>query len=489
MMNSDLYFSQIFGIDPEVLEAYGAFDISLISDLPLFVDPFLLFHSEKPEYQELHEAIIAYLKFLRDKATVGIDPALVQSLYRFKEVKQNWLGFTVLGNAGSGLGIDFAKALHGALGSILSSFGSETVTHGSHLEKLALIKAGVGRDNISDFTTNLIKGYLLDFTQEFARAHLPEQLCDSFNVTRAVFNYDTEAWMTRNYYLPRFDGDFVLLTPTDMLTRDDTWINRDDMFRRFDRLPVAVADDELRAQISNYFARQLGAKPTAQDRDLAAERTLREYPVLVDYYIRQKEDDGDRAVSVSSGKRSETHDLLVAMVKALAADPGFAAARPSGQITSYDEALRHVHGFKHYVEDKDGYRLLNRDGLDKPFSRESDVQLFFGLVFFGSEFDINREPNNGRGPVDFKVSKGAVDKTLIEFKLASNAQLKRNLAKQVEIYERANETRKSVKVIICYTENEQNKVHGILTELGLVGEESVVLIDARADNKPSASTA
>jgi len=177
------------------------------------------------------------------------------------------------------------------------------------------------------------------------------------------------------------------------------------------------------------------------------------------------------------------------MVKALAADPLFAAAQPQGEITSYDEALKHVYGFKHYVEDQDGYRLLNRDGRDKPFSRESDVQLFFGLIFFGTEFDINREPNNGRGPVDFKVSKGAVDKTLIEFKLASNSQLKRNLANQVEIYEQANGTRTSVKVILCYSAGEQDRVQGILAELGLLGEESVVVIDARADNKPSASKA
>ena len=36
----------------------------------------------------------------------------------------------------------------------------------------------------------------------------------------------------------------------------------------------------------------------------------------------------------------------------------------------------------------------------------------FGLVWCNTEFDINREPNNGRGPVDFKASYGAGDKSL-----------------------------------------------------------------------------
>ena len=65
----DIYFSDLFGISPKLLEGYGAFNISLINDLPLFLDPFLLFNSNKPEYKKLHEGIINYVRFLRDKAT------------------------------------------------------------------------------------------------------------------------------------------------------------------------------------------------------------------------------------------------------------------------------------------------------------------------------------------------------------------------------------------------------------------------------------
>jgi len=99
----ELYLSQYLGIEASLLEDYGAFDVSVASDLPLFIDPFLLFHSERPEYQALHKGIIKYLCFLRDKAAGGkLDPGLVASWYKFQEVKQNWLGFSVLGN-----GLDF----------------------------------------------------------------------------------------------------------------------------------------------------------------------------------------------------------------------------------------------------------------------------------------------------------------------------------------------------------------------------------------------
>ena len=483
----ELYFSQQFAVSPDVLEAYGAFDISVVSDLPLFIDPFLLFNSENPEYQALHSEILRYLTFLRDRASADLDPALIDSWYRFKEVKQNWLGYTHFGNDGAGLGKDFALALHGALGQIFQDFGEETITRGSHLEKLCLIRPGVGKDNISDFTTNLIKGYLLEYTQTFARDEISEEHCATFSVRRAFFSYDTESWVTRDYYLPRLGSDFVLLTPTDMLTRDDTWISHADMIRNFDRLPIAVTDSELRAQINQYLRRQLGQDPSAKKRREAAQSTIQAFPQLIDYYIKQQEEDGERAESISSWRVADTHTVLVEQVKraiaALEADGGF-YDQPTG---TYAECLARARWFKHYVENQDGYKVINRDG--EPFSRETEVQLFFGLLWYRTLFDVNREVNNGRGPVDFKVSAGALDKTLIEFKLGSNRSLKRNLEKQVAIYEAANRTRSSVKVIVFYTEADELRVGKILRELQLEGEESIVLIDARSDNKPSASVA
>ncbi len=106
-----------------------------------------------------------------------------------------------------------------------------------------------------------------------------------------------------------------------------------------------------------------------------------------------------------------------------------------------------------------------------------------------STFDINREVNNGRGPVDFKVSKGSADKTLVEFKLASNKKLEQNLQKQVEIYQKANKTTSSFKVIIYFTEEEHKRVTDILNRTELTGKENIILIDGRNDNKVSASNA
>jgi hypothetical protein len=435
----------------------------------------------------LHEEILKYLQFLKEKASDDLDQGLIDNWYRFKEVKQNWLGFTLFGNDGHALGKKFATALHQSLGDIFADFGNEQVTSSSHLEKLCLIGRGVGRDSISDFTTNLIKGYLLAYTEAFAREHLEEDHCKNFSVARSVFNYATESWVTRKYYLPVVQEDFVLLTPIDILTRDDTWISPSDMIRNFDTLPEALPDIQLRAQINNYFRRQLKRRPTAEERAEAARKTIRQYPELIDYYIKLKEDHGDQAQSVSAEKVSDTNRVLVDQVRLALKDIETRTDFYDKPWTSYEEALARVELFKYYVENQDGYRVINRAG--QPFSREAEVQLFFGLIWCKTEFDVNREPNNGRGPVDFKVSYGAGDKSLIEFKLGSSTSLKRNLEKQVAIYEKANKTTKSVKAIICYTRRDQLRVDAILQELELADEEAVVVIDARSDNKPSASKA
>ncbi len=61
-----IYFSDFIDVAPEMVENEGFFNISMLNDLPLFIDPFLIFCSEKEEYQKLHEEIIAYMVYLRD---------------------------------------------------------------------------------------------------------------------------------------------------------------------------------------------------------------------------------------------------------------------------------------------------------------------------------------------------------------------------------------------------------------------------------------
>src|SRR5437899_10258983 len=132
-----VYFAEYFGAAETQLARHGAFNISLVTDLPLFIDPFLLFNSSNPQYRKLHDDIIKYLRFLKDKSlTQNIDSGALKAWYTFREVEQNWLGFSVIGNRGSGLGTDFAKALNRNLINVFDTPGQKHVTRHSHLEQL-----------------------------------------------------------------------------------------------------------------------------------------------------------------------------------------------------------------------------------------------------------------------------------------------------------------------------------------------------------------
>jgi hypothetical protein len=486
------YFSEAFGIDSKTLEEYGAFDPSVIVDIPVFIDPFLLFHSKKVEYVRLHQSIIEYLRFLRDKSTAGeITQGDLRNWYCFPEVKQTWLGFSKTGNDGHGLGPDFAMALNDSLARIFPAFGAERITRGSHLEKVCLIKKGVGKDQISDFTTNLIKRFLCEYTQKFAADYLARDQVRKVPIANAYFDYETEAWVTEHFVLPWRADDFILLVPRDMLTREENWINKDDMLNDFASIPVTIEDTALRAKVSNYFLKILRKDsekgPTKQEERDAAFKTLQQFPELVDYYIRNKERSGDKAKDISAERVKLAQFLFAQSIKglqSLLAETDFYDEHDS----SHEEAHRRLAFLKDVIENKGGYQVFyNKKGL--VVGDEDDLQVMFRLVWFGTPSEVTREANDGRGPVDFKISRIKCDKTLVEFKLAKNSQLKRNLTRQLEAYKKASDAKRGIKAIIFFSEDEEERVHRILRELKMLSNPDVVLIDGRRDNKPSGSRA
>lgn len=488
-----VYFSDFFEVDPATLERRGLVNVSLINDLPLFIDPFLIFNSTVPLIRRLHDELLKYLIFLRDKATKGqLSDGTLRAWLTFPEVRQTWLGFSMTGNGGRGLGMDFARKLAMNLSTVFATSGADGVARSNHLEKLCLIEGGVGRDKISDFTTNLVKYYILELSQEYAREHLAHQYRKTIMVGHSRFNYTTESWESNQYELPwhPFVNDYVLLTPKAFLTKSDTWINRGDLYHRFPEIAKSLPDQALRDQVNNYFALRLPAgdnKPTKSDIESAVVSTIRQFPQLLEYYIREREESGDRAVAES---RKEVSDTEMAMIRQLGSlIMHLAAGQKFYEMPSntYQETRERLIFLKQVIEDQGGHRIFYVGNT--PIRKESDLHIMFRLTWFATPSDVTREANDGRGPADFKISRGALDKTIVEFKLASNSKLRSNLLKQLEIYKKASGARFGLKVIVFFSELEEAKLNAILRELGLSGNPDVILIDARADNKPSGSRA
>jgi hypothetical protein len=497
-----VYFSDFFDVNPDVIEKYGAFNISLINDLPLFIDPFLLFNSDKKKYQEMHGEILNYLAFLRDRSiSKGRMPdGLLRSWYCFPEVTQTWLGYSKIGNKGKGPGMEFARALNDNLNGVFSNFDNNRISRSSHLEKLCLIKENTGRDNISDFVTNLIKGYLLEYTQNFALKYINKSYLRRFTARHAKFNYKTSTWNAERFTLPAWIAfqkrvDYALLTPKDLLTKDDNWINKTDLTNKFNNIVSSLENNELRAQLNFYFLESLPKseytkkgkekKPKKKDIAAAVKVAIKECPEFLDYYIKYKEDHGEEAKSLSEERVEEVNKLFVKELSVFINQLSKKTEFYEKDGDTLEESYERILFLKNVIENKDGYRIFYING--KPIKREVDLHIMYRLTWYAGSSAVSREANEGRGPVDFVISKGASDKTLVEFKLASNTKLKQNLANQVEIYKKAHDTEKSIKAILFFSEKEEKKVKKILEDLEISNEKYVVLIDAREDNKISAS--
>jgi len=487
-----VYFSDIFDVEHSVIEKYGALDVSLVCDNPAFVDPFLIFANHK--YKTLHELIIDYLKFLRDFSIIsnrkGLDSGVFKHYYKFPEVKQVWLGYSVDGNVGLGLGPDFAGSLYRNLHKIFSKFGDENITESSHLEKLCLIEEGVGVDKISDFTLNLIKKFLLEYTQEFAKKYLDKKFLSEFSVRKVEFDFEKKIWCDARFILPAIEikdkKDFVLLVPRKILTKHDTWISKNDFLKNDTAIFNAIENDELRTKINKYFYDNLQIKLNKKNRPEkdyskksrrnALIKAILEYPELLDYYIRYKEQTKDDALKQHVAEPEDINFFSdTTAIQQEIKDKHF------GKLTSFDDCTSRIVFFKKILESNSNSLYIRGKAL-----QEKQLQLMFKMTTYNSLFDYNSEVNNGRGPIDFIISFGSQDKIGLELKLASNTKLKQNLLNQSRVYQEDSSLKHVIKMIFFFSDKDLDRANKILRELNKsVDNKGIFLIDCRKKDSGS----
>lgn len=485
-----VYFSDIFNVKHTILEKYGALDISLICDNPAFVDPFLIFADSK--YKNLHDFIVDYLKFLKNLSLKekNLSSGNFKHYYKFPEVKQVWLGYSVGGNAGLGLGKSFGESLYENLHRIFSHFGDESITESSHLEKLCLIEEGVGVDKISDFTINLIKKYLLDYTQTFAKKYIDQKYLEEFSVRKVNFDFEKGIWTDERFILPKIERenkkDFVLLIPREILTKKDTWISKNDFLNNDTAIFSIIENDELRTKINKFFFDNLSIKLNKKkqpEKDYSKKskrnallKTIPEFPEVLDYYIKYKEQNKDNAL-----KYHIADPEFINFFSDTAALKNELKKTSFEKLTSLDDCIARILFFKQKLESNSNDLYFK----DKPL-QEKHLRLMFKNVTYGTLFDYNSEVNNGRGPIDFIVSYGSNDKTGLELKLASNRKLKQNLLNQGKVYQKDSNLKHVVKIIFYFSDQEMETVNRVLKEINKsIDNKEIFIIDCR--KKESAS--
>jgi hypothetical protein len=194
-------------------------------DLPMGIDPFLLFKSRDVALSELHSTILEAFNY-------GVDLVRKEQtddaryLFKFPEVSEIGLGYTKKGKRGAGVGEFLTELI------IETLADSPTLLERGirHIEEMQLVSVGIGPDRVSDMAANLLKQFLIDYTQK--QCVLWDIPLSTGVPVEHIFDPKTASWYDGYFDLPvsPFDESPILLVPR-RIVRTLPWINYEDYFR------------------------------------------------------------------------------------------------------------------------------------------------------------------------------------------------------------------------------------------------------------------
>lgn len=194
-------------------------------DIPLYVDPFLIWRSPSQQDSALHGALLTAFNHLGHLASNGGEEEAINALIAASECDEVGLGSS---RTRQGKRIGRSKAQE-----ILATFSRipRYATHGlSHIEELQFFVEGISKDRISDFSCSFLKSFLIDFTiDQCNRLGIPMEAKTVSNVwdSRSRSFID----VTTNLPVDPTDNRPIILTPKRWL-RFVPWINYEDYFEK-----------------------------------------------------------------------------------------------------------------------------------------------------------------------------------------------------------------------------------------------------------------
>lgn len=235
----------------------------LDADLPLAIDPFLLYKARRPDLQQAHRDLLAMFSAGFEAFRSGRE-ADARELFRFPEVREIRFGYAEASVEGAGVG----DVLSGLTLGVLRESPALVERGIRHIEELQLFSVGIGPDRISDAVANVLKRFLVDYTVKQAGIWgIP--VTDGVPLER-LWDQEATSWTDEYVRLPvdPATGIPILLVPR--------WIVR--------RLPWINFPDFARTDLKRFLRgdRRAAQKP-------AAVSVTRHQVGLVDQYVRRKE--------------------------------------------------------------------------------------------------------------------------------------------------------------------------------------------------------
>jgi hypothetical protein len=164
-------------------------------DIPLYVDPFLLWKSPSLQDQSLHTAITNSFNYLNYLLKKDKEEDALLTLINLSECHEVGLGVSKTRN-GAKLGSIQSKEILSLFKDIpeYSQFGF------THFEAIQLYVSGISKDRISDIACNYIKSFLVDYTIEQCEIN---KIPTEGVILDSIYNYQKNSFdLNQKTYLP-----------------------------------------------------------------------------------------------------------------------------------------------------------------------------------------------------------------------------------------------------------------------------------------------
>jgi len=430
--------SEIFGVSEDDLKKEGVFNGFIDLDSKFYVDPHLLENTKIPElknsylhFKDHFTKIVHLLETVKSSGDRFFRAAHKRLI--FPELPFVSLGYSTEGNPGSGIGEGIALELTNTAWEIIKAGISDPVI----FELVGLIEENIGADRVSDMVIHIILIDLLAYSERVAKnLHL--------NTCQAKAR-------GKEFLLPAIPSSNrpTVFIPSDILNDLPVANGWDDIDR------VCAHNEDLRNRVNEIVG---DSWKDAKGKKRRITKTELKYILLHNPEVLRE--------LVKQYKRNpvEKYDF---------------EKDPSGQLIWHDIAEEYANLYPLLLDiDKvipqnilqvvlkicNHFKVLvEANGLSVHFWNDSANlrnERFAQLLFFGvadaycnaHNLDLNREPNAGRGPVDFKISSGYNARVNVEVKYTSN-NIRSGYEKQLPIYNAAERTQYSIFLIIRTTDS------------------------------------
>lgn len=470
-----MLFSTTFGIKRTKSDDW--FDPFLAVDAKVWIDPFLIYSQEFGPFLGSHDEVIqffetAYALVAKSKgSTSSAHWRRARTLLQFPERAEFCLGYTADGISGSGSGPDLTDALVQGLWKAIDL----GLTNLDHFEEVQIFQRGIGPDRISDAVAKLLLARFAEYTRLVCANHgMPMK---TFHYLEGRFDQAKGLWVPLHFDAPENPntGDPILLTPQFFLRTLPT-ISAEGFWRYSSEFASEIISakfgDDIQSRVSKEKIIELAIS----------------HPKLVDDFVEYARNQDPKPYPFGPDPKL--------LVRWYFESLGWTLSSPitRAELQTFPEFVEAVVGsYRHFVEENQGWQLLWNDNRT-PRAEESAQNLFMGVVGHycrANNIDVSREANIGRGPVDYKLSKGWNDRALLEVKLAKNTKFWNGLKAQLPTYMTAEGISEGVFLVICYRDKDLDRILDIekiakAVSQGVGYSIRVEVIDASRD-KPSAS--